>query len=431
MSDCSYAPQGTTRYQPVIDFTIPPQGLTPATSEPAFGFKTGSFDKSTNTSTPVSQSVTGIGFTPKLLVLLCSQTTAQDTTVDHYITAHGMTDGTTEVAVWTGSEDNQATSDAGRFGTSAKVLTLRDPTSATFGDLLAECDITSLDSDGFTLSWTTNNAVAYKIQYWAWGGTDISTDVFSFDSATTTGSQSVSTNLNTADFTMLMSANLTTEDSITAHAQYSYGMAISSTEEGNMAFGNQDGVTTTNTYRYQEDDSVITILQNGSSNIASEADFTNHTASGFDINWSTNDGSAYKIYGASIKGGTWDYGVETTPNTTNGNQSYTTAFQPEGLIISTFTRATAATMQPGNVRNLSAHDGTTGALMSAVDMDGQASVSNSGSRSSTSDMIVSYTNPAATAEIATFDSFNATDFTLTYSGSDATQREFVWIVCKA
>jgi hypothetical protein len=399
-------------------------------AEPAFGYKVGSFDKSTNTSTPVDQAVTGLGFTPKALILMCSQTTAEDTQTVNLVTAMGFSDGTTEKSVWTGSEDLQTTMDADRYPASSKILVLRDPTSATSGDLLAECDLKSFDTDGFTLTWTTNNATAYKIKYVAIGGNDITADVGSFISSTSSGVQNISTGLSNANFILMLGIFPTAaqEDTLLNNTLFSIGMAASSADEGMAAIRCQDGVVSSNTARYQRTDKVIGKLVTSSDTVDAEASFNGFTASGFDLDWTNPPTIAFLHYYLTIKGGNWEVGNGTTP-TSATTKAYTTTFQPEGLMMLSYTSTAGTVVKTNTVPNIGASDGTNHALISAIEIDGQGT-SDSASRSSSTDVIVGYSNTTTTNEEGTVDSFNATDFTLDFTSADATARQFIWMVCK-
>ncbi|MFW6031140.1 MAG: hypothetical protein ACOC9T_00995, partial [Myxococcota bacterium] len=152
--------------------------------------KVGSFAKSTDAA-PASQAVTGVGFEPKVLWLWTAGGTAADTWRDDYRGAHGW-------AVGTGSGEARSMAYAdgppnGSFSDSSvrianKALTIVAPSET----LLAECDLTSFDADGFTLNWTTNNGNGYIIHYLALGGDAITNAaVVSWSSNSDTGNQSV------------------------------------------------------------------------------------------------------------------------------------------------------------------------------------------------------------------------------------------------
>lgn len=125
----------------------------------------GSFTKDTGAA-PDSQPVTGVGFEPKAVLLATNHATVTGTTT-HARLGIGATDGSGEEATAFSSEDASATSDVDAVEHTGRVLVINDADDTTED---AEASLTSLDSDGFTLSWAVNNAAATRIYYLALGG---------------------------------------------------------------------------------------------------------------------------------------------------------------------------------------------------------------------------------------------------------------------
>lgn len=387
-------------------------------------FKTGSFAKTTSAG-PVDQAITGVGFTPKALILFCSNTTANDTLGDGMNFAMGVSDGTDERSIWFASQDAFATADCDRYANTTKALCLRGSGSSA---LLAEADVKTFDSDGFTLTWTTNNAVANIIKYVAIGGDDLSVDVFEFTQKTSTGSQSVATGLNTADFVMLFGIGNTAKDSTVVHANCSIGMATGPSNEGAMSSFSRNAVGTSQDARYQRTSRVY--VHTTDSAVTSEAEFTNFTTTGFDLNYISSDGSARAIFGLTIKGGQWEVGSGLTKAST-GTQAYTTSFNPTGL-IQFGVGNTASTSKADHfglmLGSSSGNSGDVGA--SVTDENGVGTTDSYKKSSSTYLMDILSTADGSVLDRASVDSFNSTDFTLNFETADATQREFIWAVLK-
>ncbi len=148
----------------------------------------GNFQKSTG-GAPASQAIIGLGFTPKVLFLWSTLEDSFGSFVSECEMAHGMTTGASQsFSVCMAVKDGIGTAAKRRCGT--KLLTLIDSTPT----LLAECDLTSFDSDGFTLSWTTNNLLLYKICYLALGGSAITNaKVFNFQTDSTDLDKAITT----------------------------------------------------------------------------------------------------------------------------------------------------------------------------------------------------------------------------------------------
>ncbi|MBI3741589.1 MAG: hypothetical protein HY257_07525 [Chloroflexi bacterium] len=125
--------------------------------------KAGNFSKSTTTPS-VSQSVTGVGFQPRVVMLSSFQDVAQANPVVQSRFGIGASDAN--------AEGSSAYSDANAVNTT-NVKSI-DKTSKAFmkvnnntSTIDAEADLTSMDADGFTLNWTTNDAVATQMLYLA------------------------------------------------------------------------------------------------------------------------------------------------------------------------------------------------------------------------------------------------------------------------
>lgn len=135
-----------------------------------FNVKIGSFAKSTNTSVPVSQAVTGVGFAPKMLWLLSPNRAASANALAHLGLLMGAHDGTNKgyMGIW--ADDNAAAENAAGITGNDDFFRLdpdRDKTTE------AAAELTSFDADGFTLSWVSNETTAAQIFYIAFGNLDV------------------------------------------------------------------------------------------------------------------------------------------------------------------------------------------------------------------------------------------------------------------
>ena len=137
-------------------------------------FKVGNFTQKTSAG---SDAITGVGFTPRAIILTSVDNTAAAGTVADQRFSLGMaSDAAEEACIWYGDEDAQADtiadSDLDRAA-SIKMMTAGTPT------IEAEADLTSFDADGFTLNWSTADAVAREIVYVAIGDTAAATRRYS------------------------------------------------------------------------------------------------------------------------------------------------------------------------------------------------------------------------------------------------------------
>jgi hypothetical protein len=129
-------------------------------------FKTGSFNQATSTG---SQATTGVGFQPSVLLLQSINNASSALVLANSRNSFGAgSSSSARAAVWTGDRDNVATSITDQNLDQTSICRLMTETTPTVD---ADADLTSLDSDGFTLDWTTADATAREILYFAAGAT--------------------------------------------------------------------------------------------------------------------------------------------------------------------------------------------------------------------------------------------------------------------
>jgi hypothetical protein len=121
-------------------------------------FKAGVETQKTSTGT---KSISGVGFTPRLALFAGTNRAASstlDTTLSKF--SLGATDGTREGCIWTQAVDGIADAQVAQAHVTDKALRFATADSTTD----AEADAT-LDSDGFTLDWTTADGTAREFGY--------------------------------------------------------------------------------------------------------------------------------------------------------------------------------------------------------------------------------------------------------------------------
>ena len=123
--------------------------------------KPGSFTKAV-TAAPAPQPITGVGFRPGLVMLASVQNTTSATPVAHSRFGLGASDGTTEGSTAFQDTDALATISVDAISKTSKVFMKVDNNTPAIN---AEADLTAMGADGFSLNWTTNDAVATEILY--------------------------------------------------------------------------------------------------------------------------------------------------------------------------------------------------------------------------------------------------------------------------
>jgi hypothetical protein len=291
--------------------------------------KVGSFTKSTAAAT-VAQAITGVGFQPRALILFTAGATTDETWADGYRAAIGFAarnaaDTLTVGSVASASQDAQATSNASRRA-AAKALTIVEWGETT----LAECDLTSFDSDGFTLSWTTNNNQAYIIHYMALGGPDL-TDAYvkGWDTGTGTNKHSI-TGVGFAPDCVLHASHNVTGTGSSASAHIGLG-AMTSAEQWAVAVRANDAVGTMVTYHGTQNANAFYTQSNVGGDYAKAA-YTSMDADGFSITFSVLTASI-GVFSLCLKGGSFAVGnfTKTTHAAPYAQDVSTLSFTPEGV----------------------------------------------------------------------------------------------------
>ena len=136
-------------------------------------WKVGSIHSPTTGTAPVAQSTSGVGFLPRGLLMASYATTTATTVQANNHESFGMGSSATDRRCgFTGDNDAAATSVTMNVQKSAKIITMYTIVASEASSTInAEADLTSLNTDGFTLSWTTRDTNAYEIFYLAAGDT--------------------------------------------------------------------------------------------------------------------------------------------------------------------------------------------------------------------------------------------------------------------
>lgn len=274
----------------------------------SFFAKVGSFTKATGAAT-VSQSLTGFGFQPKALILLtATETTLATAGQTGYSTFVGITDGTTSKS-WGFAGGISGLSQVGKQRRASKALTICN----NLGTLLAECDLTSFDSDGITLSWTTNDANAYYIGYLALGGSDLTAKVLQWQQPASSGSFSVTGAGFQPTGMFTIGAGYTTAPTSTdTHAELALGAIADGDTAWAMDMVSFDAFGTTSCQHHQR--TAADVLFSGTGTLAS---FTSFDSDGFTFNYSAVDARRYRasllLGGVSFRSGKFTHSNGAAP----------------------------------------------------------------------------------------------------------------------
>lgn len=119
------------------------------------------------------QSITGLGFTPKLIFFFSEGTTSLDAdNVSNIYSSYGV--GNNALEQFVGSFHRPDNTSGARNGVGmddSKVIKFID--NASTPNTLAAAELDSVNSDGFDLDWTTCDSTQRRIAYIAFGGSDL------------------------------------------------------------------------------------------------------------------------------------------------------------------------------------------------------------------------------------------------------------------
>jgi hypothetical protein len=123
-------------------------------------FQVRNYSKDNSGTDPTAESFTGLGFAP--LAVFCMGTTQNAppaSAVTDATVVFGASDGSTEGFAMFFDDEGLATSDCQSLSKTDKFFA----GSTTIGSLDFEGDLTSLDADGFSVNWTTNDTAARRL----------------------------------------------------------------------------------------------------------------------------------------------------------------------------------------------------------------------------------------------------------------------------
>ena len=376
----------------------------------------------TKTGSTGTVSYTGLGFQPKAIIFYSANTTTEGSTATHGANMTGFTTGVGENAsVHVGCVDGQANTDNFRIGGDTSCITIYGVTTQV---VAVSAHLHSFDADGFTLDYD-NVVSAIPVYYTAYGG-DITAEVGKFQQDATSGvhTQNVSTGIANADFVMLTSTQSTAEN-LNVHSILMTGVADGLGNRGVSYSRSPDNQTLSDTWRYQEDDKVLAFTD-GSKSLIVTADFGGFTAGGFDLDYTAADGITRYIYYLTIKGGSWEVGAGITPTGTT-TEAFTTTFEPKSVQYMTVGRVPSGIVGVNLQHYIGGTDGTT---QNSIGLHSRDNVGTSVcNRFNEDNELVTYMWATSILQKCTFDSFNATDFSLTWNTNDGVAREFIWWVC--
>jgi hypothetical protein len=377
----------------------------------------GSFTKSTGAAT-ANQSVTGLPFAPTVVFLWMAGNTSQDAWATDTRFAFGFADANEGRSVGGASQDAQNFSNATRrFATKALSI-------VEWGEsVLAECDLT-LTGDGFDLAWTTNNAVAYHINYLAINPANA--EIVDWDH-NTTGNKSVTGAGFTPELVIHLSA--TAQASTTTEAQSSFMLgAMTSAAQWGIYTADADNQNTTINTGVTITDGCIVRQVLTSMAIDIKAAYSSMDADGFTVNFSAL-GSQRFFSSLCLAGDDFAVGTEVkTTSAATASESITgPGFEPAAVLLAI--NANCVTSGTGTQHHRFGIGGSDGTNERAAAVSSQDNIGTSvvDSYMASAKAVVKNNNATAATDAEADLAMTATGFDLSWTTNDAVATLVPWI----
>ena len=388
----------------------------------------GSFTMNASTG---NQSVTGLGFQPKIIFFWSDGSTADGTGVNIQGT-HGIAVSATDRrCVGYSTPDNNSPGSGGNMLAGhytdriIRFCRLNGDTAA-----LREADFVSMDADGFTINIGTTDGTQSIVNYCAYGGDDITNvKTGQFQQPGSTGNTAYTGIGFQPDCLIYFRGRSTgTAPSATGNSppRASWGFATSASARGVLTTQLRATGSAFTAKTYQRTTKVVAGMGN-SDTVQEEADLVSFDADGFTLNWSTTSVNVYVFY-AVMKGGQYKVG-SFNQATGTGNQATTgVGFQPASIFLVSSNKATDSAVNADCRITIGAASSTSQRATSWHGQDDGTTNSDNAHALDRDETIQMYTEPTPTLNAeGDLVSLDSDGFTLNWSTADATAREILYL----
>lgn len=290
-------------------------------------FKAGVFRKTSGT-----QTITGVGFTPRLLIVFATvfdALNAFETEVHVYRGAASSTYTTEQRSFGFRCEDSSDNEDLSSNWHTSSVFSASENNSSSFS---LRATLTSFNSDGFTWVWNLDSDEDWYISYIAIGGADITNaKVGHFTAPASSGINTVTGVGFRSDLTFLIGTNHVADNTaVTDRGSFCFGVFNAAGQQGVAAMTQEDNANPTNDARYQRTDKCLAMFSTTDPDtITHEASFSSVSETGFSLNYNKASGSGKRVFYVAIKGLTSKIGAINSP--TSGSLPVTQTVSGLGL----------------------------------------------------------------------------------------------------
>lgn len=362
---------------------------------------TGSFQLNTSTG---NQSVTGLGFTPKLVIFFHTPDTVDTGQTANYEMMFGAAVSSSSRAVMNLQEANgKDTTEVYASQDATKCLKRNTTAGVAF-----QADLVSLDSDGFTINISTAPADVFRVGYMALGGDSLTNvKIGTFNHSTSGGDKAVTGVGFQPDALMIFGLNISAPS-------YSSTLGITDgTNSGCVGLYHQNGAATSDTARVVSATQVLHLMRSSASDWY--ATLKSMDADGFTLNygfWRVNTVAAFYI---ALKGPGIKVGALAMPTSASDFSATGAGFKPQAGFFLSAGATTYDTITAGAISSFGMATADDEMYeIGGTDEDNQG-VSDSDHHTSNDKVIQIGDYATNIVEDAAFKSWDADGFTLTSS----------------
>lgn len=396
--------------------------------------KQGTFTKPPGAA-PVNQSIAGLGFQPRAVLFFWTRQAANGFDAGTSINeGFGFASSAANQRVVSTTANKQNKSDGGRIYSEGNVIIFL--TGGGPPTLEDQATLTSLDADGFTLRWTTNNSNnAYIIHYIAFGGDVTNATAGTMSLSTAAGNQSVNGLGFQPEFVLFLWGFTGNLDTTLARSEIGIGLASGVAAQGALVQASSDNTGNNADKRWQQrTDSCILILDPTSKPPVQDAiaSFVSMDADGFTVNKSDSPAAAMRIFYLALRGGTHQVGAFNQPTATGTQSTAGVGFKPLQLVLASFNTPATNVLIPSTATSggisfgaarLPAERGT----IWFEDRSDQDNTVNQMNTYTANTNLLTLATPQNTVNArADLSSFDNDGFTLNWTAADPTARQVLY-----
>ena len=392
--------------------------------------KVGTFAQPNSTG---NQSITGVGFQPKIVLFWMSAPTGNGSAANVQW-GQGVATSSSNRLYFSSSADNNVTNYTGeRRATKTSCIGLVAVASAT---VTVEADFVSMDSDGFTVNWTTVDATARIITYLALGGDLSSANVGTFDTtANSTGNKSITGVGFKPDCVLLIPTGIATSWPVLAGNNTRPGLGMMTASDQGVSSVSWPGAAAAlniskSVQATNEVAENVTVASGSNSSHNTQASYVSMDSDGFTINITHIEATGTSTAYIALKGGRFKIG-SFNQATSTGNQVKTgIGFQPVALLMTSINKTTnnAAIQAPATLSLGIGVSGSSEAItISSTSTSSPTSASSDIGSTQIIKMMTAGGASPTTQAAATLSSLDTDGWTLNWGTADATAREIIYL----